>query len=129
MNENYSFRLALPIRVFLWSRAEAASQHKTRNQAKAFEKLSIWSFENDFFFGVLWMKLYDVCEWRFLVSFSCSMYGRGVNIWFRFVSNYTVRKKKLWVNFWGILTRKRFFFFFFLKRDHISIRRQKKKQA
>lgn len=42
MNENYSFRLTLFFIAF--DLEPAATQQKTRKK-KAFEKLSIWSFE------------------------------------------------------------------------------------
>lgn len=108
--------------------APAATQHKTRNESKkAFEKLSIWSFEESPF-----------CEWNFMMFVNggflrhrlVGVCGRGVNIWLLCpfpITRYETKKEPM--TRWTLtLIRKSFYnvktslqFPQMLVRDHISM--------
>lgn len=82
--------VSLPL-LFTLSLISCRSRLNTKQERKSLWKiidLELWKL-------FLWMKLYDVCEWRFFsVGFAVGVWTRGKYL-VSFVSNYTVRKKRV----------------------------------
>lgn len=68
MNENYSFRLTFFFIAFDLVPARDSTENKKEKSLWEIIDLELWNFL------VLWMKLYDVCEWRF---FFVGVHTRG----------------------------------------------------